>query len=306
MKPIICVCVPARNEAERIATLISALAAQDFGQPVWLALCVNNSDDDTVERASDAARASDGRVVLRLEETRFPVPLAHAGSARRAAMELGCRILEDNEAYLLSTDADCRPPVDWITKNLAAASSDRIVGGRIEIDDADPDCDAGLMALSKRFALYWQHVRAIEDAIDPSECDPAPRHGDHTGASLMTSVGLYVRAGGIPLMPTGEDRAFVEAAISAGGRLVHPHDIWTRTSPRQVGRAQGGMATDMALWAAAGAARTVPMVPAFQHWHDRALWRRALRRMDPNDIIHAERALPPMPCDMPLPEVPAP
>jgi hypothetical protein len=297
-----CVCVPARNEAERIATLIVALATQDIAAPVRLALCVNNSDDHTAEVARAAAAATGGRVLLALEETRFPEHLAHAGSARRAAMELGCRVLDDDAAYLLATDADCRPPEQWISKNLGAASPDRIVGGRIRIDEADPECEPGILALATRFDLYWHHVRAIEDAIDPNEWDPAPRHGDHTGASLMMSVGLYRRAGGVPVIPTGEDRALVEAAIHAGGRLVHPDDIWTRTSPRRVGRAQGGMASDMVAWASAQAAQKAPLVPAFQHWRERAHWRRTLRKSGSADVALAERALPPMPCDMPLPD----
>ncbi|WP_454886660.1 glycosyltransferase [Sphingomonas oryzagri] len=295
------VCVPARNEAERITTLISALGDQDIDGPIRLALCVNNSDDDSAGRARDAADKTRGRVILTIEETEFPDALAHAGSARRAAMELGRRLLGHDAAYLLTTDADCRPPTTWISANLAAAGPDRIVGGRIEIDQADPDCEPGLLALRKRFDLYWEHVRAIEDAIDPSEWDVAPRHGDHTGASLLLSVGLYRRAGGVPAIPTGEDRALVEAAIQAGGRLVHPASVWTRTSPRRVGRAKGGMAADMAAWAAAHGAQTTPLVPAFQHWRDRAHWRRSLRGAGSTDVALAERALPPMPCDMPLP-----
>lgn len=302
MIPRICVCVPARNEADRIATLISALGRQDIGGPVTVALCVNNSDDGTAARARDAARQTGERVILEIDETVFPENAAHAGTARSAAMELGARILGDYEAYLISTDADCRPPEDWISANMAAASPDRIVGGRIEIDQADPECGPELVALAERFAFYWQHVRAIEDAIDPSEWDRAPRHGDHTGASLMLSVGLYRRAGGVPAIPTGEDRALVEAAILAGGRLVHPTSVWTRTSPRRIGRAQGGMANDMAIWAEAHAAQTAPLVPAFQHWRDRAHWRRSLRSAGRADIVAAERALPAMPCDMLLPD----
>jgi len=297
-----CVCVPARNEAERIGTLIRALGNQDVDDPIRVALCVNNSDDGTAHRAREAASTTQRRVVLTVEEIQFPEALAHAGSARRAAMDLGCRLLGDDAGYLLATDADCRPPENWISANLAAARPDRIVGGRIEIDQADADCEPALLALAERFDHYWQQVRAIEDAIDPSEWDMPPRHGDHTGASLLLSVGLYRRAGGVPVIPTGEDRALVEAASQIGGRVVHPVSVWTRTSPRRTGRAQGGMATDMTAWAAAHAAQTVPLVPDFQHWHDRARWRRSLREAGRTDIAPAERALPPMPCDMPLPE----
>jgi GT2 family glycosyltransferase len=297
-----CVCVPARNEADRIGTLITALGQQTIDEPVRLALSVNNSTDDTVARALDAVHSTDGRVLLSLQEISFAAADAHAGSARRAAMALGCELLDDDEAYLITTDADCRPPEDWITANLAAGAPDRIVGGRIELDEDDADCMPALLALRRRYDLYWHHVRAIEDQFDPSEWDIAPRHGDHTGASLMLSVGLYRRAGGVPPIPTGEDRALVEAVVAAGGRLVHPHGVWTRTSARAVGRAEGGMAADMARWTEACADASAPLVPAFQHWRDRAHWRRALRSSGHKDIALAERALPPMPCDMFLPD----
>ena len=297
-----CVCVPARNEADRIGTLIEALGRQSIGQPVRLALSVNNSADATVARAWDAVHATQGRVLLSLEEISFAEAYAHAGSARRAAMALGCDVLGGDDGYLISTDADCRPPEDWIAANLAVAGHDRIIGGRIELDEEDAECGPGLLALRRRFDLYWHHVRTIEDQIDPSEWDVAPRHGDHTGASLMLSIALYRRAGGVPPIPCGEDRALVDAAVAAGGRLVHPQSVWTRTSPRAVGRAEGGMAADMARWGQACDKATVPLVPAFQHWRDRAEWRRTLRLSGKEDVALAERALPPMPCDMPLPE----
>lgn len=300
----LCVCVPARNEADRIDILIGALAEQEVRFPIQVALCVNNSDDATAERAAQAAGRSNGRISLTIEVRTFEAGLAHAGSARRAAMDLGAALLSDDD-YLLTTDADCRPPADWISANLAAAATDHIIGGRIELDAADPDADPRLLAMRRRFDRYWHEVRAIEDRIDPSPWDTDPRHGDHTGASLMLSVGLYKRAGGVPLLSTGEDRALVEAAMAAGGRLVHPVTVWTRASPRPAGRAEGGMASDMASWSAAcGSARSL-LVPAYHHWHDRAAWRRA-RRVAGLDVTLAERALPPMPCDMPLPEATGP
>jgi len=296
-----CVCVPARNEGDRIGVLIDALANQDVPGPIPLALCVNNSDDGTAIRARMGADANRGRIALWLCECDFPPELAHAGSARRAAMELGRDKLDTADGHLITTDADCRPPENWISANLACAAPDRIVGGRIEIDGADTDCSPAIIALRQRFDRYWHDVRAIEDAIDPCAWDPAPRHGDHTGASLMMSAYLYDRAGGVPLLASGEDRALVEAAVAAGGRLVHPIAVWTRASPRRAGRAQGGMAEEMARWAAAGSQAAAPLVPAFRHWRERAAWRRAGREAGRTDIAQAERTLPPMPCDMPLP-----
>lgn len=297
-----CVCVPARNEAAAIPILIAALASQDVAGPVPIALCVNNSDDGTAAIALAAAAASGGRVALMIEEPVFPAPLAHAGSARRAAMEMGARAFSDPGALLLSTDADCRPPENWVSANLAVAADDRIVGGFIEVDDAG-DASPHFIAMCQRIDSYWAAVRAIEDAIDPVPWDPAPRHGDHTGASLALTTGLYRAAGGVPLVPTNEDRGLVEAAIAAGGHLVHPLSVRTRASARVEGRAMGGMAVEMRKLADNIAAGIVAHVPDYSHWRARAEWRRRMRiTCDAAALAQAERALPPMPHDMELPD----
>lgn len=302
MKGAVCVCIPARNEADHIATLLAALMAQDRPLPFKVALCVNNSHDGTEQVARKLAARFDHRVEFHLREFVFEPALAHAGSARRAAMSMGVDLLGASGGLLISTDADCRPPPDWVSANVAASTPDRIVGGRIELDEEEAVRAPAIFALRQRFDAYWRRVREIEDDIDPSAWDPAPRHGDHTGASLALSVDLYQRAGGVPLLPTGEDRALVDAAIAAGGKLVHPQAVWTRTSARTVGRAVGGMAGDLQRWIDAHARGQVPTVPHFDHWDARARWRRAFREIRGSESLgDAERALPPMPCDMPLP-----
>lgn len=295
-----CICIPARNEVGHIARLIEALARQDVAGPIPMALCVNNSDDGTAAMAIGAAAVT-GRIILNIVERDFPPDLAHAGSARRAAMDLGADYLAEDRAMLLSTDADCNPPEHWVSATLDHAEGDRIVGGRIELDAVE-ELPPGLLDIRHRLDLYWAAVRAIEDTLDPVAWDPAPRHGDHTGASIAMNVGLYRRAGGVPLLPTGEDRALVLAALEAGGKLVHPPAVWTRASARVVGRAEAGMALDMQRLTHLAESGDSPMVPAFEHWRTRALWRRRTRRRGTAHLLpRFEALLPPMPCDMPLP-----
>lgn len=299
------VCVPARNEARRLPALLGALAAQDVPFPVNVALCINNTTDGSAEAAEAAAAHSNGRLRLKLKQQDFPPHLAHAGSARRASMDLGADWLGDPEALLVSTDADCRPPRGWLSANLANAQALRIVGGRIELDDAEAEKWPELFAMRRMFDDYWHKVREIEDEVDPLPWDLPPRHGDHTGASLALTVGLYRAAGGVPIIASGEDRALVAAAVAVGGQLVHPAAVWTRTSARPTGRASGGMADEMNRWLAAGESGNRPRVPAYRHWHCRALWRRALRPvLGPGLLMQAEANLPPMPQEMPLPQSP--
>ncbi|WP_404478802.1 glycosyltransferase [Novosphingobium sp. BL-52-GroH] len=300
MRRPVCVCIPARNEAEHIGRLIEALARQTV-QSFAVAICVNNSGDFTHAKAVEVTLRSKAGFELHIVQRVFEPELAHAGSARRAAMEMGADLLTP-DGLLLSTDADCRPPADWIEANLAHFSPERIIGGRIELDEREADMAPAIFTLRRRFDAYWQAVRAIEDMIDPVAWDIPPRHGDHTGASLALPVDLYRRAGGVPLLATGEDRALVEAAIKVGGKLVHPNAVWTRASSRTAGRASGGMAADMQRWIDHAASGEIPMVPAFSHWEERARWRlRTRAKVGVASCLEAEHALPPMPCDIPLP-----
>ncbi|WP_339348521.1 glycosyltransferase [uncultured Sphingomonas sp.] len=297
----VCVCIPARNEADHIATLLRALGQQSVAEPFVVALCINNSDDGTAEVARAAAGPAQGRYALEIMECQFAPNDAHAGTARRTAMDLGARLLAGDDALLISTDADCRPPEKWLAANLEHSAPDHIIGGRIDIDEEDPAATPAMMEMRRRFDAYWHAVRAIEDHIDPLPWNPAPRHGDHTGASLALTVGLYRRAGGVPPLPVGEDGALVRAAIAAGGRLLHPPAIWTRASPRTVGRAQDGMAQALLHWTEALARGESPAVPDFRHWQERARWRREQRPHLGTLLHEAEQRLPPLPCDIPLP-----
>lgn len=297
----LCVCVPARNEAFRLPKLLEALAGQSWPSPVPVVIVLNNTTDDSALVIAKARIRFADRLALHLFDVTFPREAAHAGSARRMAMEEGLRVLPTHrEAVLVSTDADSRPPSDWLT-NIAKAlrSGADMVGGRILLEP-DEVLPPHVLGLRNAWDQYWEAVRDIEDAIDPVTWDPAPRHGDHTGASLAIKAALYREVGGVPPIPTGEDQALVTAAIAAGGRLAHPADVFTYVSPRRRGRAQGGMAASMDTLFALADADTLPMAPAFEHWRERAAWRLALRERPNGSRLIAEREpmLPPMPHDM--------
>lgn len=299
-----CVCVPARNEEAKLPVLLEALAHQDLGRVVPVLVVLNNTHDGSVAAIAAAQVRWRGRLRVQVETVTFPPALAHAGSARRHAMAIGAQALGRHpDAVLISTDADSRPPADWVRANLEAldAGAD-LVGGRLEIDDRDP-LPAPLAASRALWDAYWSRVRALEDALDPVPCDPAPRHGDHTGASLALRVRTWRAAGGVPAIPTGEDRALVAAALAAGARLRHPPTVWTRVSGRSVGRAAGGMADHLAAEAGTLHAGRPILAPGFDQWRERALWRRAHRSELGPALYAAEARLPPMTDDRPLAEL---
>ena len=292
------VCVPARNEAERLPRLLDALARQTR-QHFIVVIALNNTNDGSREAiALSCTRNPELRVFV--DETNFAAPEAHAGSARRRAMDIAAD-LAGPEGLMLTTDADTRPPPDWIAQNLAAMVRGlEMVGGRIVIDESErlPDQIAAMIRLAD---LYWARVREIEDAINPLPWDLPPRHGDHTGASLCLTVSAYRRCGGIPAIRSGEDRALVQAVLRQGGKLAHPAGIWTRVSPRIDGRATGGMADHMRRLQTDSLSNSAVMMPSFAQWRARAEWRRArLAEGGVALIADLEDGLPPMQDDVAL------
>ncbi len=292
------VCVPARNEADRLSRLLRALAVQTL-QGATVLLSLNNTTDRSRDVTAQVC-ASHPKLHLVVDEVTFDVSDAHAGQARRRAMDLAADIAGSN-GLLLTTDADTRPPSNWLLENVRAmASGLDIAGGRIVIDDHEPMPELAC-AIQQRADRYWACVRDIEDTIDPVPWDPPPRHGDHTGASICITQSAYRRSGGVPLIPTGEDRALVKAVLRQGGRLGHPDSIWTRVSPRTLGRAEGGMATHMKRMLEEMNCDRAIRLPAFTHWRERAAWRRATRRIGGSArIAELEDDLPAMPLDMVL------
>lgn len=296
------VCVPARNEVERLPRLLKALAGQDVPGVVPVVVTINNSSDGSAECVRAARDRYAGRLDIICDEQVFEARNAHAGMARRRAMDQGLARLASNPAgVLISTDADATPPQGWIAANLRAiAGGADVVGGAIRLADTD-DLPADLVRYHAMLARYWGEVRGIEDAIDPVAWDLPPRHGDHTGASLAITASAYVLAGGVPPIPTGEDRGLVQAALAGGARLVHPVDVWVYVSAREDGRAVGGMAEAMRGLHADIARGKGPMVPPFDAWEERARWRLGLRHgsgQGPDGarrIATEEALLPPMP-----------
>src|ERR1700744_2482543 len=116
------VCVPARNEANRLPSLLRGLANQtwlEVGQKPLRTVIVLNNCDDSSARVVEAMANELARISLCIIAVQFPPALAHVGSARRLAMESGLTLAPAN-SVLLTTDADAVPRGDWIDANLRA------------------------------------------------------------------------------------------------------------------------------------------------------------------------------------------
>ena len=236
----IVVAIPVRDEAERIGACLWALNEQTR-RPDAVVLLLNNCTDGSAMIAR-RMRQRLGFRLLSLELT-LPGPRANAGHARRMAMELAARRC-GHDGVLMSTDADAIAPRDWIARNQAAiAQGADAVCGRAVMDTADlAALPSGLRNDLNREATYITLLDRLACALDPEPHDPWPRHTEASGASLAVRANAFARAGGIPALPSGEDRAFVRALWEDDARIRHAPDVQVIVSGRQMGRAAGGMA----------------------------------------------------------------
>lgn len=255
LRPVIA--VPAKNEAERLPKLLSALARQTWlstsPRPLDVIVVLNNCDDHSAEAVGAAAKR---HAALRIDVTnvRFAPPWAHAGTARRFAME-HARNIGGPHCVLFSTDADAAPAIDWIEASLRVIRDGAdLVGGHL-IGDKHEEALLG-PNFNRRAARHLEYAMLVDrlaSLVDPDPHDPWPRHADHTGASLAVRGDVYSALGGIPAISFREDVAFVAKATAAGYRLRHPLDVRVTVSARLDGRAQGGMADCLKAWLAAEA-----------------------------------------------------
>ena len=247
------VAIPARNEEGRLPACLEALARQrlcGFGQPglaeVAVLVLANDCSDGTTALARDMARHLPFRLVV--EEASLAPPMAHAGGARRTAMDAAAALFDPaadpRRLVLLTTDADGRADPGWLAANLGAiaAGADAVAGAIMPDPLEARRLPAVLREFEAKEARYLALLDEVATLIDPDLHDPWPRHAMHSGASIALTLDAYRRIGGLPPLPVGEDRALFEAVLRAGMRVRHCPSALVTVSCRLQGRAVGGMA----------------------------------------------------------------
>jgi hypothetical protein len=235
------VAVPVKDEAEMLPACLHALTHQDSGERPIILVLVNNSSDASATIARAAGAMSRYPVIV--EDIVLVDADASAGGARRLAMHKAAD-LAGSGGMILTTDADSRAAPDWLRANLRAirAGADA-VAGRAIIDPADEALiPAALIEADARECAYAALLDEIGAGIDPDPADPWPRHDEHSGASIAVTVEAFRRAGGIPDLPMGEDRAFFRSLLRIDAGIRHDPDVRVIVSGRTEGRAKGGMA----------------------------------------------------------------
>jgi len=237
------VAIPACNESLRIERCLDAClhSAIRSGANVRLVILVNGTSDDTASRALSWSRRRCCPITL--VDVDFVPALAHAGAARRLALDVACLHARTNTA-LLTTDADAQPTPSWIAANLAQLHQGaHLVCGHVALDPVESaQLLAQVEAVGRIEARYGLAARELTHLLDPDPCNPWPHHGQTAGASLAIRAGDLATVGGIPLVACGEDRALAHRVRASGLNVVHAHDVEIEVSCRLRGRAAGGMA----------------------------------------------------------------
>lgn len=243
--PTCVVAIPVKDEVERIGDCLRALAAQRGAAVDHVVLLLNNCTDGT----ADAVRALQPALpfAITCAERHYPRETAHAGTARREAMQIAAAVAGPH-GILLTTDADGQVAPGWLAANLhALALGAEAVCGRAECNAIEAaDIPAYLHEDDAVEVAYGTVLDRIHDLVDPDPDDPWPRHTEHSGASIAVTVRAWARAGGVPALPSGEDRGFLAALRRVDVPIRHAPEVLVTVSGRTQGRAPGGMAETIA------------------------------------------------------------
>ena len=112
-QPRVTVIVAARNEKDTIAECIDSLLHQTYPpEKTEIIIIDDHSDDGTTAIIADYARQ---HPVIRMIS---PLPLQHGISPKKQAVQAG--IARSSGEWILTTDADCTVPPDWIANMMDA------------------------------------------------------------------------------------------------------------------------------------------------------------------------------------------
>ena len=146
------------------------------------------------------------------------------GSARRrAATEALQRWGPSEHTCLVSTDADCRVPADWLTEMITLLEQ----GVDVVLGTVRPA--PGLTATVEH---AWYAAHGLGNG-----------HTHIHGANMAMSGSAYLRVGGWADLAAHEDVDFVQRAVASGLVVARSGTAPVRTSSRLVGRVPEGFAS---------------------------------------------------------------
>lgn len=283
--------VPVHNEEKYIKRCLDALDRQHSVPGDYaIFLLLNNCCDGTLNvlRALSPSLRHDVYYV----DIIIPKHIAHAGTARKMAMDTAAMLTRDG-GIVLTTDADAVVTDDWLhmTRKHINAGVDAVSGFVRHNPTEMSDWSSALRQRTELEYLYEDLLAELNGLLDPLPHDPNPRHMVILGASLAATREAYQKCGGVPPVRCGEDRGFVAALERIDAKVRYPKDVIAYTSARLVGHADGGMAATLM------ARELEPELPCDELLESvamtckRATWRRELRQIWPASLpaIWSER-----------------
>jgi GT2 family glycosyltransferase len=280
------VAIPVKDEEKRLQACLAALAQQHdrtgrsiSPSRIRTVVFANNCTDQSASIARDLARALS--LNIRVVEEELPPTSAHAGAARRAAMDLAeVWLMEDGDptGVILTTDADSQVAPDWVAENLAAFElGAEAVLGRIDLDDEGKLLPPALHRRGELEDAYEKLLTELSWLLDPLTYNPWPHHATISGATLGITRSAYCRVGRLPRVPLGEDKALVELLSRTDARIRYCPTVHVITSGRTEGRAPGGVADTLAIRSREPEAFCDAALEPFRIAFARASWRAYLR-----------------------------
>ena len=107
IKQLVCVLIPAYNEAKYIAKSIGAILKQDY-ENLEIIVINNASTDDTSEIVEKLIHSNQSKINIRL--------IYERNKGTQFAREAGRRVA--NGSIIAQMDADCVPSFRWISKGV--------------------------------------------------------------------------------------------------------------------------------------------------------------------------------------------
>lgn len=139
--PPISVVIPHYNDLDNLKLCLSLLERQTLPRSRFEIVVADNNSACGIEAVADLCGPG-VRVV--------PAPIQGAAGARNAALEAA------GGAIYAFIDSDCRPAPNWLEEGVKALESTDVVGGRVDVDFADPARPTAVEAYEAVFAFDFK------------------------------------------------------------------------------------------------------------------------------------------------------
>ncbi len=234
------VVVPARDEELLIAACLRALARQEGLDPAeYEVIVVLDACTDRTPLELDAVRDEHPELSLLAIEG----PGQGAGPARATGMDMACARLEQVErpdGLIATTDADSIVAPDWLIRQLEALEAGaRAIGGDVLLErEGAGRLPPPILRQRQRDLLERTRIAAGRGPAD---------HAHFSGASLGVTPRTYRAVGGMAWLAALEDQDLEDRLVEASIPIHRLGQVRVTTSARMRGRAERGLAKDLAL-----------------------------------------------------------